>query len=1373
MATVSVSHDAIITHFDSPTYKLEQKIGEGGFGSVYRAKHVNTGQIVAIKFLSLKTDFAEDKKKRYIERFERETQLCSRLQHPNIVRLLDKGCCNNNLLYAVFEYIDGKTLKETISDLGYLSAVETADIMSQVLDALAHAHEMGVIHRDVKPANIMLSRTGVKTHVKVLDFGIGTLVDEARQLDYKSITLSQETLGTPSYSAPEQLRGEPPTVKTDIYVWGLVFIECLTGKPAVSGGNLASVFHKQLSQSNVPIPAAIAAHPVSSILRRALHKKTHERTVTASELFAELKQMNFSNLVGDLANDFGSEQSDSIDDFDSDFTQINENIHTSTGLTERKQLTAMAVCLKVRKVSQDDQDADIIDTLHHDQKNLCVDTAIRYGAYHVGTLGDTMLFYFGYPTVSDNDTRLCARAALDMMSDMSKRNSLLRHSQKVHSEIRVGIHTGLVTTYADTTPEGDTPNTALELSRLAMADQVLCSDSTRKTLDAYIEFEPRETQTIGVNAQNIPTWSLIGERQVEAFGFLRSTRRNLAFIGRESELRQLTGILCRRHSSEANLSHVYGEAGIGKSRLVFELRERAKSYQHLVTQCLPEHKNNALYPVLNLLRYKYTLDTLPPDQAAEVLIKAVSNISEINSASALPILFTWLNLPLVDEMEPSALAPDAQRELLFTLLAAMLLDKSNSLKDHHLLIFEDIHWADPTSLEFLTSLGIKLKDCDDSLVCTSRKPLPENMALIGFDSVKVDKLQKESTRAFICNLFNDEPVSEQVQDILEQRTDGIPLFIEELVDMLNQKGLVDKLNGVYNFISPDKLDEVPETLRDSLHQKLDSLIYSKETAQLAAAIGREFDYLLLVASSDRTESQIQNDLNELVSMDLVLQQRRVDGDSYIFKHALVRDAAYDSITGTGKTNYHHRIALAYENEFPDVSETQPWLVANHYYLSGKEKAAKAVTWGTKHIKGLAKLSLNMEAVESYAQIQDWISTHNYQGRSADRLILILNSTIIPSYTKKYGWGYEKLKELANENLSILERIADEGSSEISQDELVELRYKSEWVLFAFCHYQGNRREARQRGEAIFNSDISQNNRVNRIMLATMLGQAYFFDGDFDKASVLLKEVMELYDPEKDTDLNVDFGFDPYLMAAGNQMSIDVMTGDLISGKKYRDLCLEYALKTDNKASIITGYTWGTCYYFLLNDRKGMKEWCAYARQTNPEVFEGEWIQRYFDSNEGWYSAEVDNGLRVIEEDISSGQTGILAWYEPPVADSLLRLGRYSESRKIMHDSYTRSVDSGDICVVAITLRELGRAEYADSGNLSDALEYFNLSLEYAERTGSQYLEVVTICNILDEISGLDCNYVIGLRTRLRELSDVIKLSDGNIWLEKSKQIMES
>ena len=958
--------DALAKQFNSSAYELLEKIGEGGFGCVYRAKQLNTGQSVAIKFLSISAEFDDAKKQRYIERFQRETQLVGRLQHPNIVRLLDKVHCGE-LLYAVFEYVDGKTLKQTLIESGALSPVETVEVMSQVLDALAHAHKQGVIHRDIKPANIMLTKSGAKTHAKVLDFGIGTLISEARQLDYKSITLTQETLGTPSYSAPEQLRGEPPTLKTDLYVWGLVFIECLTGQPAITGSNLASIFHKQLSQENVPLPAAIVGHPIAALLRRVLQKKAHERSVNAAALYKDLIHINLSNLVGELVS---RKEQNRLSDrkllpMDCDETLINNNAIYYTGLTERKQITALSIFLSARSVTDNPIDHEVVDALHRDQKNQCLDTAIRYGACHVGSLGDSLLFYFGYPMVSDNDVRLCARTALDIISNLNKRNALLRTSQGIEMEIRIGMHTGLVTSYADATPEGDTPNIAMQLARMADSEQILCSDVSRDLLKSYIEFEPAQACMLGVDRVETQLFSLLAERQVEAFGFLRSSQKNYAFIGREQELEQLSELLNDSEQNTTNLVHVCGEAGIGKSRLVFELRHTALKMRHHIAQCLPEHKNNALYPILKILKYRYSLNDIAPQVALQRLTQAMQTVElrtlENNTLEeknqGFSVLCSWLNLPLDGSLPLSDMVPEVQNKLLFSTLIALLADEKisdgqcdleSAVKQRNLFIFEDLHWADPTSLEFIAEFVTVLKFTSDVVISTSRKALPVSLEQLGFDSITLHKLTTAATAKFILALFDDETVSENVLDVLIARTDGIPLFIEELANMLKQKELVHKLNGVIDFVNPDKLDKVPNSLRDSLQQKLDGLLYAKETAQLAATIGREFDYELLVAASHYGESQVQNDLNELLDAEIIYLQRKVAGDSYIFKHALVKDAAYDSQTQSATLESHKKIVYILEQGQSEIIKKTPLIYIDHLFDSGNAVKAfeQSVNIGT-------------------------------------------------------------------------------------------------------------------------------------------------------------------------------------------------------------------------------------------------------------------------------------------------------------------------------------------------------------------------------------------------------------------------------------------
>lgn len=223
MTLQETTAEAIEEQFRSKKYALLESIGEGGFGKVFKAVQLNTQRFVAIKFLRLTNSECPHKRQKKIARFNRECDLVRRLNHPNIVSLLDKGQQGDYILYAVYEFVDGITLKDYIASNGQISPTESAEIMASVLDALAHAHTLGIIHRDIKPANIMLFNVGAKQHVKILDFGISTLKSDSKTSDLQTLTLNDETLGTPKYSAPEQLRGELLYHKRTFIPGGLYF----------------------------------------------------------------------------------------------------------------------------------------------------------------------------------------------------------------------------------------------------------------------------------------------------------------------------------------------------------------------------------------------------------------------------------------------------------------------------------------------------------------------------------------------------------------------------------------------------------------------------------------------------------------------------------------------------------------------------------------------------------------------------------------------------------------------------------------------------------------------------------------------------------------------------------------------------------------------------------------------------------------------------------------------------------------------------------------------------------------------------------------------------------------------------------------------
>lgn len=1277
----SITGAAIAARFNSQAYELKEKIGEGGFGHVYRAKQVNTGQSVAIKFLTVNPEFDKVKKQRYIERFERETLLGSRLQHPNIVRLLDKGR-SEDLLYAVFEYVDGQTLKQTLADSGPLLPAKASEVMAQVLDALSHAHEQGVVHRDIKPANIMLTKTGAKTHAMVLDFGIGTLVNEARQLDYKTITLTQETLGTPSYSAPEQLRGEPPTPKTDIYVWGLVLIECLTGQPAISGASLASIFHKQLSESNVPLPTTIAGHPIAGLLRRVLQKKANERAANAAELYSEFTQLNFSTLVGELASPAARQPlgNDTIL-ASSDETQIHDSGMTYTGLLERKQLTALCVTLNVSAINESDEiDYEVVEALHRDQKAQCVDIAVRYGAFHVGTLSDTLLFYFGYPTVSDYDSRLAARTALEIVSQLRQRNPQLQQTQGIKVFAHMGMHTGLVTTYADSVPEGDTTSIATGLARLAN-NQILCSDNNKKMLDSYLEFQPQQQGEIGISTKKIGLYSLVGERQGEAFGFLRGNKHNYDFIGRELELaalRQLSTSNMDDDSTSVNKSaHVYGEAGIGKSRLTFELRNLTQSFNHIVAQCLPEHKNNALYPILNVIRYKYALDTQLPEDAAQTLLDAISKLTALDSdhtkpqAKALepiPIICSWLSLPLPQDVPETLQSPDVQKQILFNTLVGLLVgnDTPDSSKPG-LILFEDMHWADPTSIEFIGCLlnDPRFSTSKNVFVSTSRQSLPTQLDNCGFQSIELLRLDPQKTTEFVNNLFDQQNVSARLLDLVVTRTDGIPLFIEELINMLKQKELVKHLNGITDFVSEEIINEVPVTLRDSLQQKLDTLVYAKETAQLAATIGREFDYDLLVASSNHSESQLQNDLNELIEAQLLFLQRKVSGDTYIFKHALVRDAAYESLSARAKPALHLSIAKNLQRK-----ESRPLALLAHHYQNGNEFQTALDLW-CEIAQTNSKQSLHNEATKNCESALNVLAKLNQDDNTKLQEVDI-RCMIATSLAATAGYASETINPHQERAIALCEELED--FSRI---------FSILWSMANGHAVKANRKDGIETADRLVKVANQSGKDYLLVAAAHLKGGIEWAMGDLVKAKTSYEQGIALYDYKKHHKDLLEFAFEPGISNFAVQAAVLWLLGEEDAANEAMATSLTMNEQIDLPASNTHVYS-RAAYFYLI--RKDIDNTQLYGQKcldlANRYDYEM-WVAQSLVVT-GWadcHNKKLDSGLAKIEQGynryLKTDAIGHISFLLTLKAEGLLLAKNYNAAKGIIDEAIEMAIKHTD------------------------------------------------------------------------------------------------
>ncbi|NQZ11948.1 MAG: AAA family ATPase, partial [Algicola sp.] len=444
-----------------------------------------------------------------------------------------------------------------------------------------------------------------------------------------------------------------------------------------------------------------------------------------------------------------------------------------------------------------------------------------------------------------------------------------------------------------------------------------------------------------------------------------------------TELAQLNRFIDSEHTDSLHAAHIHGEAGIGKSRLMFELTDRAQHYTHSMAQCLPEQQNSALFPVFTLLKFQYNLHQLPCEQGIKLLSQAIDTSGQPTMVKHMSILISWLEWPLPQNMVASTLAPSQQRGWLFNILTALLCSQDAGYASvAKLFIFEDLHWADPTTQAFIAHL---LKHdlftrANHRLLITSRQPLPSVFNELAITELKLAKLKPDEAQQYIEALFDRQPLCGDLCQLILARTDGIPLFIEQLVKMMQQQNIVHMLNGQIELARADLASSLPANLRDSLQQKLDNLLYGKETAQLCAVIGRSFDYQLLQQASSHSASQVQLDITQLLDHEIIYQQRKVAGDHYIFRHALIKDAAYDSIPAATRQKMHLRLAQTIESKFAAMTKQSPQIIANHW-----SKAQQADKASHRYIQAAKKAQANYandETIYYYQQAIDHLPADN-------------------------------------------------------------------------------------------------------------------------------------------------------------------------------------------------------------------------------------------------------------------------------------------------------------------------------------------------------------------------------------------------------------
>jgi class 3 adenylate cyclase/predicted ATPase len=640
---------------------------------------------------------------------------------------------------------------------------------------------------------------------------------------------------------------------------------------------------------------------------------------------------------------------------------------------ERRQVTVMFADLVGSTALSARMDPEDLRELISAYQKCVAKTVQRFGGFVAKYMGDGVLVYFGYPEAHEDDAERAVRAGLELVGAVSalKPNVLL--------QTRIGIATGMVVVgdligsgeAQERGIVGETPNLAARLQGVAEPNAVVIAESTRRLLGNLFQLENLGAKDLKGIAGPMRAYAALRASSAEGrFEALHASGLT-ALVGREEELELLLRRWARAKTGEGQVVLLSGEAGIGKSRLTAALLERlaAEPHTRLRYFCSPQHTDSALYPIIGQME---RAAGLAHDDAAQARLDKLDAVLARTSTSPedAALFAEMLSLPNDGRYPALALGPEQRRQRTLEALTAQVAGLAS--RQPVLMIFEDAHWTDPTSLEAFGRTVDRIKTLPVLLIVTFRPEFnPPWVGQSRVTSVTLNRLGDREAAAIIVRLVGNKNLPADVVAEIVERTDGIPLFVEEMTKaVLEAEGEGEARRTVAAVPSPAMA--VPASLHALLMARLDRLGPAKGVAQVGAAIGREFSHPLLAAVTRKPEAELGSELDRLIDAGLLFRQGVPPHATYLFKHALVQDAAYGTLLREPRRALHARIAETLEGQFADIAESQPELLARHYTEAGLIEKAVSF-WRTAGQRSLARSAL-VEGAEQLKRALDQIAT---------------------------------------------------------------------------------------------------------------------------------------------------------------------------------------------------------------------------------------------------------------------------------------------------------------------------------------------------------------------------------------------------------------
>jgi len=843
---------------------------------------------------------------------------------------------------------------------------------------------------------------------------------------------------------------------------------------------------------------------------------------------------------------------------------------------ERRQLTVLFCDLVGSTSLSEKLDPEEYRRLIKDYHRVAAAVVEKKNGHIAQYLGDGLLVYFGYPVGLEDASIVAVRAGLGILEEVAQANLQWMEEGRAEVKVRIGIHTGLVVV-DENMALGETVNVASRLEGLAPHNGVVISPNTLHLVQGWFDVKSMGKQTLKGISQPIEIFHVVKERAVQTRLDVAKARGLSPLVGREKELAFLHEKWEQAKKGKGNLVLINGEAGIGKTRLVYTLeqqKDKTQEYWFTIARCSPDQINSAFSPIINWLE-KQLLLFEPGETTASKIKKAETFLDQsgIDAESFLPLLAEFLSVSS-DEVPPLIMSPFAKRQRMMEMLNQVVIQ--NAAARPVLLIIEDLHWADSSTLEWLKQFLEKLPAQRIFIIGTTRPGFhPDWMEHQAVSQLEVHRLSAGNVAAICLHQTKGKKIPAELLKQINAKTEGVPLFVEELTKMVLESGmLVEKEDG-FELAGDINSLSIPSTLQDSLLARLDRLSPVKGVIEVGAVLGREFSFTILQAVTEQDSASLKKALSQLVDAEFLFEQEKSDGVYYLFKHALIQDTAYESMLKSRRYQLHQQAAHVLEEQFPLINDTHPELLAHHYTKAGLP--LKAIPLWLKAGQAASRQNASFEAI---AHLEKGLELLPQVKAEAERknLELDFQLTLGGTFVIAYGFPHPKVKETFDK------------AREIAQT--IELSPKLALIFLNLSSYYFNTEDFHATEElhayAKKLEDDPQNGYWFRL-LEQAIGFAGVCKGEFEKANLSFERVLEIYDPA------LPF---PWELAPSGHIEVGAKSwwmiclqilGYVKEAKALSDHHLEYAGIYKDSMTLYHIYTFPALYNLFAKDRQAVQK----------------------------------------------------------------------------------------------------------------------------------------------------------------------------------------